>query len=89
MTKLIAGPLAAMAFGFLALAGTANANEYPWCAQYTGGEMGGGRNCGFETIEQCRANVSGIGGDCVPNLFYEGRDAVRGPAKRHHKERNE
>ena len=38
-----------------------------WCAQYTGG---GGTNCGFFTIEQCRATVSGIGGFCVPNQFY-------------------
>ena len=46
--------------------------EYPWCAQYSGGDMGGGRNCGFSTIEQCRATVSGIGGSCEPNLFYPG-----------------
>ena len=38
--------------------------EYPWCAQYTGGEEGGGRNCGFSTLEQCRATISGIGGSC-------------------------
>ena len=44
--------------------------EYPWCAQYGGGEMGGGRNCGFSTLEQCRATISGIGGFCQPNLFY-------------------
>jgi hypothetical protein len=40
-----------------------------WCAQY-GGSAGGGTNCGFFTIEQCRATVSGIGGFCVPNQFY-------------------
>jgi hypothetical protein len=28
--------------------------EYPWCAQYGGGENGGGPNCGFSTIEECR-----------------------------------
>jgi hypothetical protein len=27
-------------------------------------------NCGFLTLEQCRASVSGIGGFCVPNQFY-------------------
>jgi hypothetical protein len=36
-------------------------------------------NCGFLTIEQCRATVSGIGGFCVPNQFYNpqraGKDA--------------
>jgi hypothetical protein len=40
--------------------------EYPWCAQYGGGEEGGGRNCGFSTLEQCRATISGIGGFCEP-----------------------
>jgi hypothetical protein len=39
-----------------------------WCAQYSG--SGGATNCGFFTIEQCRATVSGIGGFCVPNQFY-------------------
>jgi len=51
------------------------ATQYPWCAVYTGDD-GGGTNCGFSTIEQCRATVSGIGGSCEPNLFYTG------PAKR-------
>jgi hypothetical protein len=27
-------------------------------------------NCGFLTLQQCRASVSGIGGMCVPNQFY-------------------
>jgi hypothetical protein len=40
-----------------------------WCAEYSG-ETGGATNCGFFTIEQCRATVSGIGGFCVPNQFY-------------------
>ena len=35
-------------------------------------------NCGFLTIEQCRATVSGIGGFCVPNQFYNPHE----PAKR-------
>lgn len=42
---------------------------YPWCAQYSGDD-GGGRNCGFSTVEQCMATVSGIGGNCERNLFY-------------------
>jgi Protein of unknown function (DUF3551) len=50
-------------------------DPYPWCAQY-GGMEGGGTNCGFLTIEQCRATVSGVGGFCVPNQFYNpGRPA--------------
>lgn len=55
--------------------------EYPWCAQYSG-RGGGGRNCGFSTIEQCRATVSGIGGFCEPNLFYPGSASETSKSKR-------
>ena len=37
---------------------TAQADPYRWCAEYGGGGLGGGRNCYFLTIEQCRAAVS-------------------------------
>jgi Protein of unknown function (DUF3551) len=60
--------------------------EYPWCAQYSGGEMGGGRNCGFSTIEQCRATVSGIGGFCEPNPFYPGAGSNTSQRKRKKRE---
>jgi hypothetical protein len=54
---------------------------YPWCAQYSG-MGGGGRNCGFVTLEQCRATVSGIGGFCERNSFYTGPERpVRRPRK--------
>jgi len=52
-------------------AGPANADATKWCAVYSGT---GGTNCGFYTIEQCRATVSGIGGFCQPNQFYTGPD---------------
>ena len=44
----------------------------------------GGRNCGFSTLEQCMATVSGIGGDCERNLFYEGpaERPTKSPRKR-------
>jgi len=45
-------------------------DPYRWCAVYGGRGGGGGTNCGFLTIEQCRATVSGIGGFCEPNQFY-------------------
>jgi hypothetical protein len=32
----------------------------PWCAEY----RDGGRNCGFNSASQCRAAISGIGGNC-------------------------
>jgi Protein of unknown function (DUF3551) len=44
-------------------------DPYRWCAVYSG-DAGGASNCGFLTIEQCRADVSGIGGFCEPNQFY-------------------
>jgi hypothetical protein len=45
-------------------------DPYPWCAVY-GGDAGGASNCGFLTIEQCRATVSGIGGFCEPNSVLQ------------------
>jgi Protein of unknown function (DUF3551) len=41
---------------------------YPRCAQY-GGDRGG-RNCGFNSWDQCRAAVSGNGGFCIENPMY-------------------
>jgi hypothetical protein len=52
------------------IAGPAVADPYKWCANYRNGSS----NCGFLTIEQCRASVSGVGGDCQPNQFYTGPD---------------
>lgn len=34
--------------------------SHHWCANYNNGS----RNCGFFTIEQCRAAISGVGGNC-------------------------
>jgi hypothetical protein len=55
--------------------------EYPWCAQY-GGDEDGGRNCGFSSLEQCRATISGMGGFCTPNLFYPGSPSTTAATKR-------
>ena len=73
--------IAFAAFCFSALLGAApepaNADPYRWCAEYSGGGRGGGgRNCWFMTWEQCRATISGIGGNCSPNPFYDGRPIV-------------
>ena len=66
---------------------TAQADPYKWCAVYSGGgNGGGGGNCYFLTIEQCRAQVSGVGGFCEPNQFYDGRPVMTpgaAPAPRH------
>jgi hypothetical protein len=44
---------------------------YPWCAYYGGGGRGGGTNCYFSTWDQCRQAISGMGGMCGVNPFYE------------------
>lgn len=49
----------------------AEADPYRWCAEYGGGR-GGGTNCGFVTWQQCMATVSGIGGFCRENPFFDG-----------------
>jgi len=51
-------------------------DPYPWCAVYSG-DAGGSTNCGFLTIAQCRATVSGMGGFCAHNQFYNPRPASR------------
>src|SRR5262249_47585167 len=53
----------------LALATTASAQEYPWCARYSFGSRGA-ENCGFVTMQQCMMTVSGAGGACFQNPRY-------------------
>ena len=64
--------VAAVSFGE-----SAKADPSRWCAHSRGGRFGGGgTNCYFVTLAQCRAAVSGVGGFCVPNNFYDGRPVV-------------
>jgi hypothetical protein len=58
----------------------AQAREYPWCAYY-GGADNDATNCGFETREQCRAAISGVGGFCQTNPRYVPPAARRGGRK--------
>lgn len=65
--------LAAAALAFvstLPFNAPAQADSYRWCAEY--GPGNGGVNCGFVTLAQCRAAISGNGGSCRPNAFYDG-----------------
>ena len=64
--------------------GSANAQNYPWCAQY-GGKMGGSQNCGFSTFAQCQAALSGNGGFCNRNTLYTGGGGDSGYYRRHHR----
>jgi hypothetical protein len=45
----------------------AEAQNYPWCADYAGF---GSQNCGFTTFQQCLAALSGNGGFCNANTQY-------------------
>ena len=47
----------------------------PWCAR----DVLDGTNCGFYSYAQCRADIVGIGGSCVPNLNYTGAAQGYGP----------
>jgi hypothetical protein len=46
------------------------AQNYPWCALYSGGMGGGGTNCGFTTFQQCMETARGLGSFCQPNTQY-------------------
>jgi Protein of unknown function (DUF3551) len=61
------------------LPNAAEAQNYPWCAQYSGD---GGMNCGFATFQQCLAEVSGIGGFCTQNSTYQPPQVPRPRARR-------
>jgi Protein of unknown function (DUF3551) len=55
---------------FIVTAGTATpapAQNYPWCAQYSGL---GGTSCGFTSFQQCMATLAGMGGFCNANTQY-------------------
>jgi Protein of unknown function (DUF3551) len=55
--------------GIVCIEKPAEAQNYPWCAQYSG--PAGGTNCGFTTFQQCLDTLSGIGGFCERNTLYQ------------------
>lgn len=57
-----------------AMPATAHADPYRWCAEYNTGDAA--RNCGFVTYRQCMETVSGIGGYCMQNPYYTGREGT-------------
>jgi hypothetical protein len=85
--------LCSMLFALTALAGVAvftptagQADPYQWCAYYAGRGGGNGSNCGFVTLEQCRAAISGVGGSCERNQFYTGPGERRAKRARKHRD---
>jgi len=78
--KKAAVPLVlALAVSAIAWASPAKAQTYPWCAVYGGIDGDNGTNCGFDTLQQCRATISGIGGWCQQNPLYQPREQPRPP----------
>ena len=83
MFKMVIGlVLAGFVISLSSVASSATADPYPWCADYG---TPGGTNCGFVTIEQCRAAISGNGGFCNPNQFYTGPEKVPASRRKHTK----
>jgi uncharacterized protein DUF3551 len=77
--RMISAALASATLGLFVSIHSANAEiTYPWCAQY--GDPDGTRNCGFSTLDQCRAAISGNGGYCEQNSMY--RPATENPPPR-------
>lgn len=85
MFKTILGLALAAGLAATFFVGTAAADPYRWCAIYGGRGGGGGTNCGFVTLEQCRTTIFGIGGTCTENPRYTGGNDR--PAKKVRKHR--
>jgi hypothetical protein len=45
--------------------------NYPWCAIYSDGMVGGITSCGFTTFEQCTQTARGLRGFCRLNPQYQ------------------
>ena len=67
--KILLSVLAVVA-AVAAFSTSAHAQNYPWCAIYNGGAVGGGMNCGFVSFEQCMATARGLGSFCTQNTQY-------------------
>jgi hypothetical protein len=48
----------------------AEAQNGGWCA-YLNYAFGGQTICGFATLQQCLAEVRGVGGNCGPSPYYQ------------------
>jgi hypothetical protein len=59
--------LAAAALAALSFTSAPARADGAWCARDTKG----GTNCGFHTFAQCQADISGLGGFCSPNPFFQ------------------
>jgi hypothetical protein len=58
--------LFAALLGNIRAASAQSAYSYPWCSVRNRGAM----SCYYTSWEQCRASLSGIGGNCVNSPYY-------------------
>jgi hypothetical protein len=59
---------------------SAQSASYPFCAVYA--SKGGTPMCYFATREQCLADISGVGGQCVENSSYRASAAAAATPRR-------
>jgi len=70
--------------GAVSIATQAEAQNYPWCANFADGA---GTNCGFSSSEQCMATMMGSGGFCAQNNQYK-PSAGAAPTRRQSRSRH-
>jgi hypothetical protein len=76
---LAAAAAAAAALSAEAPTVSAQSASYPFCAVYA--NKGGTPVCYFATREQCLADISGVGGQCVGNSAYRASAAAAAPRR--------
>ena len=83
------GAIAALAASaFLSTTESAAARGYKFCRQDYSSGM---RQCGFDTVEQCVAMISGRGGSCIrdPFLAEAGASYAYAPKRHGHSHRHQ
>jgi hypothetical protein len=88
MRRFLAVMLSSAFVGLASVVPAAAEVTYPWCARYAEQQprtcsltdpaqcrvlVSGTLNCGFVSLDQCRAALSGNGGSCEVNPLYTPR----------------
>jgi hypothetical protein len=74
LLKLGVAPIAALsALAFVSTSTPASAHTYEYCRQEVLSHM---LQCGFDSLEQCKATSSGRGGDCLRDPFLPPANAL-------------
>jgi Protein of unknown function (DUF3551) len=70
LLPLMFGIICVVSIGISTPAG-AGVQNYPWCAIYSDGMVGGITSCGFTTFEQCTHTARGLRVFCRLNPQYQ------------------